>query len=318
LIEVGKLAGNAIVPYSQTTKRTKAVDASIFYTSGLNGNAFGNSYMQVYADSTGKYFADFTINGNLTSTTSNVTLVLNLGGQTFNGTTAITFHEGSGGRIGSAQATSASQNVTATTHDSGQAWDQIFLTGTAVPLSGKPTWADANMEASTNAAIYIPPASATKDGIVNTSAQEFVGLKDFTEGVDVTAVDGSFYSTGSWTFTPHANDANITGTPTGSNSTYIKIGKLVHLFVDISLFPTTIGTEVRLWFNIPFTPSSGIYPIGGNGAFFSGTGADRAANCVLLLGTSATTIGGFYIRGSDVKVTTEHVIKLCFVYEASA
>ena len=69
-----------------------------------------------------------------------------------------------------------------------------------VQLESEPTWAAANMEASTQADIYIEPASATKSGLVNTSAQSFAGLKDFTEGVDVASVAGSFYEEGTETY----------------------------------------------------------------------------------------------------------------------
>ena len=52
-----------------------------------------------------------------------------------------------------------------------------FITSFDVALNAKPTWADANIEAGPALSAYIPEATASVPGIVNTGAQTFGGRK---------------------------------------------------------------------------------------------------------------------------------------------
>ena len=259
VIEVGKLAGNAIVPYSQSTKRTKeitltatTVDGSTISLQEIIGYA--------YADSADKWWLEVT--GRITITTTEANLKFTLSGiQVRNIVNSVNSYWTTGtaaGNVGIAGGVYSFEHDHATT----PSWIQLtpassqstFAFDSRIPLESKPTWADANMEASTQADIYVEPASATQSGLVNTSAQSFAGLKDFTQGVDVTAVDGSFYRTqtldvaGSGDYTVGSvicsrvgNQVVISSTSTLTHSSVNKASS-ASLFIPAAYRPATTNT----------------------------------------------------------------------------
>jgi hypothetical protein len=167
-ISVGKMAGNAIVPYSQATRRTKQVEFTLQQYSTDPAPSQTRVVGYAYADSDGNW--RLVANGRYITTTTARSRVRirkdTLGDTTFKNVS------------GFYQAISCEGENTGN-----PSWGLVFwndniidirhgTTGVShnfsmdVELDSEPTWAAANMESVTDASIYIEPASATQAGIV--------------------------------------------------------------------------------------------------------------------------------------------------------
>lgn len=170
MIEVGKLAGNAIVPYSQTTKRTKEV----ILTATTIGSTISSQEIigYAFADSNSAWWLHFA--GRVTITTTEAILVFTLSGIQVREVSLLADGYWVGGSgagnvgIGGAAYSFANNHTTKANHIqiSPASSNSTFVFDSLIPLEAEATWAAANMEASTAASVYIEPANATKAGIV--------------------------------------------------------------------------------------------------------------------------------------------------------
>ena len=114
--------------------------------------------------------------------------------------------------------------------------DVIPITDSAYDLgSSSLKWAEIHTDL-----ISAQSASVSQAGLMDTAAQSFAGLKDFTEGVDVTAVDGSFYDeddttllSATWGFT----------TPTSAFAGEVtRVGRIVTITFGVASDGTPAGS----------------------------------------------------------------------------
>lgn len=221
-------SGNVIVPYVEAKKRTKYVDKTVLAVTGNNNFALLDSSGYAYADSNGNWRLAFNLWGGQSSA-SGATL-----------TFPVTFHPsmeqailvtGDGPTTGACIAANGSSssvsysfptNVTA-----------IRMSGD-VALESKPTWADANMEDTTEVDIFI-------------SENSLPGSKLLDASTPMSKL--SAYEEGSFTATGVGFSGSVTGT-----AHYVKIGKVVTLEL-----PLLSGTSNATLFEITGLPSD-IFP----------------------------------------------------------
>lgn len=167
VIEVGKLSGNAIVPYSQTTQKTSWIDIS---PTGLNkvGSGTGSPTIQdatikFFNDENGQWFIDFNIGGTVSATTSITATLTDI--TTNNITNSFPLVSMPSDATGYRAWLSPNDN-TITQQSNGSATNLRVANGSPIPIQSLPSYALPYLEASTNASAYIEPASATKAGLV--------------------------------------------------------------------------------------------------------------------------------------------------------
>jgi len=172
----GLKSGNSIVPYSQTTKRTKKYSPTIT-GSGWTTDTTMTWYV-AWADSDNNWFCTFYIKGTVTGGGSNnLYAITGLDWTAKNGSdqdfcanrdtdlriTPVTFRAANNASTAIFIFSTATQN------------DTYNVEGT-IALESEPTWAAANMEASTDASIYIEPASDTNSGLLSYYKTETVDI----------------------------------------------------------------------------------------------------------------------------------------------
>lgn len=186
---IGVRNNNTIVSYSAATKRTKQIDLSLSCSQG----GWTSSYAKgiIYRDSTGNWRLAFNIAGTFTAANLS-TLQVSIdnvkplaiqsisaffSGATILGTTQSYIEtSGTAGRI---TLLSTASNTNA---------NGIYASGD-IALSEEPTTytTAANMEGVTAVDVYIPPASATESGLINTGTQTFAGAKTFNDAITPSA-----------------------------------------------------------------------------------------------------------------------------------
>jgi hypothetical protein len=168
----GLKSGNHIVPYSQTTKRTKIINEDDLTTSHLvlaggtmASQAITTADIQAYSDSNGQW--RFRFNVSMTCSTETRTSV----SLTFSSTYAVVFKDS-----GYYPVTMFSEAVSRAQAVGGGGVVNGYCAATAdgayrfsgdVPLESEPTWASANLEASTDASVWIEPATDTTAGLLS-------------------------------------------------------------------------------------------------------------------------------------------------------
>jgi hypothetical protein len=140
--------------------------------------------------------------------------------------------------------------------------DRIYFRMT-VPIA---EWA--NLDETMDASVYIAPASATVDGIVDRSAQTFAGVKTFNDGVKLDDAVGQSILNNyiNWTdFTPSVIKGGGSGTLTTagiSYARYMRLGNTVTVQIYASL---TVATDtVSVKFTLPVAPLRVMRGIYGN------------------------------------------------------
>lgn len=262
VIQAGKLAGNAIVPYNQSTKRTKEVV--------LTATAIGSTVSvqeivgYAYADSNNAWWLHFA--GRVTITTTEAILVFTLSGIQVREISLLADGYWVGGSgagnvgIGGAAYSFANNHTTKANYIqiSPASSNSTFVFDSFIPLESEPTWAAANMEASTNGSFYMQPASPTADGIMNQVAQGFAGVKTFDDGINLGGSNLSSFVESSWSPTWGAG-ANVDSVTTHLLY-YSKIGSFVTVAGTVNIDVTTALTVFQIVFiatNLPYAIKSG-------------------------------------------------------------
>jgi len=320
-IQVGKRAGNAIVPINNVTKKTKVVTESTF---SITATDWTTAYARVWceADSNGVYKLFGTAEGDFSSpvTASNFTLITNVTFGNFGvagQTCQVDIRDAGGvGCSDELEVVRCLKNSTGIFIDVTSVTDvsSVTINFGGVTLASKPSWFDENAENLADVSAYIPPASDSEAGIVTTGAQSLGGLKSFPNGINVTSTAGSFYEED--TFTPY-----LEGTAGGSvagTGTYVRIGDLVMYQIDFtSAAISSASGDVRVtgaplasssanvyhyaswWSNFTGMWSTGIdtvISIGGGNTYWSlgEQGGGSATSWTSSSGTAYLRFTGFY------------------------
>lgn len=219
---IGIRNNNTIVPYTAATKRTKQLDIKADVTYNVGGETTGWTFTAVYAifyaDSLGNWRMRFNLRllrdtGSVAVTSATITF------------TNITNFQITQGIIGSLGAVTAVLSVASgstknLTLNLASTTVNILYASGDVMLSSEPTiyTTAANMEGVTAVDVYIPPASAGIQGLINNLSSNIYGtpIKGRT--------DGNYAITGDVgeekQFTPSVNISTNT-------STYTEIGSLL-------------------------------------------------------------------------------------------
>lgn len=192
---IGIRSGNTILNYVSTTKRTKQLDLSsyVYLIGGAASisNIVASGYL--YADSTGKWSINFTGSCDVATPTATITLGLNFGGNFFSAAQPLWCYDQNSGTNTTRLATTGVGNSQLQLYFA-SAPAQIEFGGD-IRLNAEVTGITsvaANMEGVIAADVYIPPASASATGLVNTSAQTIAGVKTFGDGAAIKGkIDGS-------------------------------------------------------------------------------------------------------------------------------
>ncbi len=181
---IGVRNNNTIVPYQAATKRTKELDFSSYVTS--SGWTCGFARFRFEADSTGIWRVTFNFEMTKTSGTD-TTITAAVAGIKFKN---ISNSQPLSGKMYEANVGTRNVIEASVLDNSGNVYVSADGNANNVAVSGnvlleeEPTTytTAANMEGVTAVDVYIPPASATEDGIVNRVAQTFAGVKTFSDG----------------------------------------------------------------------------------------------------------------------------------------
>lgn len=228
------------MPYQAATKRTKELTLVkttdiTFATTGasLGTYAIPRASVIFYADSAGNWRMRFNISmvcssGSRADVTATFVNVIFKNVADFKQAITVTTDSASGvfGFAAPNTATITMFHGTSTT-------DEYNLSGD-VELNAEPTTytTAANMEGVVAADVYIPPASASVDGIVNRSAQTIAGDKNLTGQTTVASGAVGSFAWGAGTPTGiSSSEVTIIGT---SVQQYIRVGNQVSLMVRFS------------------------------------------------------------------------------------
>jgi hypothetical protein len=190
----GLKSGNHIVPYSQTTKRTKVVDFENASTGNISSDAvatvaFNGAYGYAYADSNDEWRLAGNISMSHGSDTSHTVTITGIKAKN-----VANFYQGcnlAGGSTASGRAyTTPNQATISVFHASAQT--ATFLSFD-VALEEIPDWADANMEASTDASVWIEPSIVTTKYLATGSSPITATDTDITDIKFTGMVSGQMY-----------------------------------------------------------------------------------------------------------------------------
>jgi len=265
--QLGIRNSNIIVPYTAATKRTKQMDFSAAgLITGTSSWSTTKAVALAYADSNGVWRLIFNVRGT-TSSSSAISV-------TFGSTAAVVFAataaqsvavqcEGSAPYTGSGSTGISNANLGLYSTTAATIW---VMSGD-VELASKPTWADANMEGVLPVDVYIPPASASIDGIVNTGVQSFSGVKTFTNGISLGNETLSVYDEGTWTpVLSYSTPGTSSFTYGEQYGYYVRVGRLVTCQIFVSLSGFSKGTAsgfMSVSLPIATTSDTRCQPIGG-------------------------------------------------------
>ena len=249
---VGIRSGNTVVPYASAQKRTKEVTLTVTGTNWTTARAKAI----FYADSAGVWRMRFNIGGSISTATASLTLTIsNIVFVSGVNQACCAYDIYNDNNWSSARASNGGNTILIRAN----AVSEYLGCSGDVELASEPTTytTAANMEGVV-AAVYIAPASATVDGIVDRSAQTFAGVKTFNSGVVLGAGNEtlSVYDEGTWT-PAEQTKANLTGTSSFGTATYTRIGNRV--FATLSsisgLTLTTAGAETFILLTTTGLPS---------------------------------------------------------------
>lgn len=165
---------NVIVPYTAATKRTKQYSLTVSGTNWTTTRAVGIAY----ADSLGSWRLRLNITGSISSPTNDINLTI----------TGVTFKNVSGfdqslsfsiasGTSDDLKSSYAIPNTSTVRIRGGNTISGGEISGD-VELDSEPTWAAANMEGVLPVDVFVPSASASNAGLVDTGIQTFAGIKN--------------------------------------------------------------------------------------------------------------------------------------------
>jgi preprotein translocase subunit Sec61beta len=167
----GLKSGNHIVPYSQTTKRTEIIDLSTGIAASWSGAGtltlhYATGY--AYADSNDVWKLNFNIAAynSVAFTSDSITIdgvVFQNASQGFQ--PLRTMQNGAPATNQCTDAYTANNGSTITVRHATA--NSAFVVSGDVILASEPTWASANLEASTDASVWIEPASSTQAGLLS-------------------------------------------------------------------------------------------------------------------------------------------------------
>jgi len=270
---IGVRNSNTILPYAAATKETKWIrvtDAShITITgTGFTSSTIRGAYIKASADSNNVWSLEFNVDVTKAAGTGARTSAT----LTFASPYAVVFRNltqffqaVSAFDDSTALAITAEANPNASTVSIAHASSDIAqysLSGRCI-LESEPTWAAANMEGALPVDVYIPPASASVAGIVDTSAQSFAGNKTFNDGVKLDDAEGQS-TLGYYKTLEHTTTFTTNGTsPTPSGSLTLKlarVGRVVTMQVPtISVSNSGTGTP-RIVSASTVLPDTGFRP----------------------------------------------------------
>jgi len=246
--QIGIRNSNIIVPYTATTKRTKELTVASFASATSKGTiASSPARIICYADSVGRWRLRFNLNIDLTGDTNlNSYVDFTIVGVTFaasaTGSISVLIVNNSlVPQSGGGDARGSTNTIRVWTTATGQ---YIYMSGD-VPLSAEPTTytTAANMEGVLPVDVYIPPASVSVDGIVNTGVQSFSGVKTFTNGISLGNETLSVYDEGTWTpVLSYSTPGTSSFTYGEQYGYYVRVGRLVTCQIFVSLSGFSKGT----------------------------------------------------------------------------
>lgn len=245
---IGIRNNNTIVPYVGATKRSKTINLSSYTTSAQAGFVADRCVGVFEADSSGNWRV--TLNCAFSFTSASISsIVISIAGLTFKVISGGWQQAGCGRFNGTNNAianVSAEQGgggirMTSLTADTaGGGWIACD-----VELNAEPTWASlgttavAALEGVIAADVYIAPASTTEDGLVNRSAQTFVGVKNFDAGIRLGSLTDTldYYDTGTLPFEVWDGASNKSAA--GYELSYTRLGNLITLQFPRAYYQST-------------------------------------------------------------------------------
>jgi hypothetical protein len=286
--QIGVRTSNSIVPYSSVTKRTKQVSLTV--TSNKTGWTSTPSVGIAYADSAGKWRLVFNIYGIFTPVSTD-TVTATISGIKFKTAfyQTVSAYMPSAVPVIYAYVTPGSNsiivNMASATNQS-----ETYIAGD-VELDEKPSWADANMEGVIAADIYIPPASASASGIVDTSAQTFAG-------------DKTIQSAGSTQLTLKGIGVDPRMRVYSDSTARGAIG-----YSSGSKFYVLSESELNLFSN---GGSGGVYPVRISNSGYLDVNRAAASGCAFSANSAENvTLGGFYST-----LSSGYNAEVMFIYSA--
>ena len=234
---IGIRSGNVIVPFTAATKQTKWFSIYSAITS-YGTISSGSVWARFQADSSGRWSIELNGYLNYAADTNFTSQVLSIAGVTFASAPA-------GQCVGGGFFSSANVVQYGYFQAEGDTSNISFLVGsTAIRfirihgfaiLKQEPTWASlgttaaAALEGVIAADVYIPSASASVPGLVDTQAQSFAGVKTFNSGIKLPTSGGN---QATLNFYEEYLDTTTIPTCTGATVTspflqVIRIGKVV-------------------------------------------------------------------------------------------
>lgn len=186
----GSPSGNVLVPVANLQKRTKQLDISAAVTCN-DGTSISTKQVEAifFADSAGKWWMqvsskiDFSAETDLTGNTLSFAIGANFASSPAN--QVLTFAAYSGA-VALQAAALVTDGAAATMSFSGSVSTIRYVRFSGcVALADEPTsyTTAANMEGAPNVAAYVPSASASVAGLVDTTTQIFAGAKTFNSGM---------------------------------------------------------------------------------------------------------------------------------------
>ena len=188
----------------------------------------------------------------------------------------------------------------------------LRINSTIPASSGKTQFSGAHNSITGDTAAVVPNHAQS---VYSSQPYQTIGIK--FPATAVASSDGNTlddYEEGTWTGI-YVSDGNVTGTPTFSNGTYVKIGRLATLFGQWTADITATGAETFIQFEgIPFTQRAnasqavGTASLAGN-TYAAGTVIDASA------GAATRFIVGFSVAATTVNGS--RVITFSITYEAA-
>jgi hypothetical protein len=262
---IGVRNGNTILSYMAATKRTKELDISAAVTSTQAGWTTTRAVAIFYADSNGVWRLKFNLQGSFDAESISSLIV------SITGITLVSAY--SQAISGGIFPQSANGGVCHAFADNGGSSLKVYSIGTItnavgavfsgdIELGSEPTTytTTANMEGVVAADVYIAPASASVDGLVNRSTQTFAGVKTFTNGISLGNQTLSVYDEGTWvpSVTDSAGVAAFLAWISAPTGKYTRIGNLVTaklMFRTNGVINPACASSNPIRISVPFTAS---------------------------------------------------------------
>ena len=265
---IGSPSGNVLVPVANLQRRTKVLTTTDLTCTGSDAGGADAGFSLVdasiifYRDSASKW----RMKGNLGCTVSSGSRTyyrLSITGVTFKDVNTAIRQPCAGNSLQVVvNDCFAQDNAAYVQFEHASATTTAYSCTVDVELKEEPTTytTAANMEGAPNVAAYIPSASASTAGLVDTTTQTFAGVKTFSNGIAFANETLSTYDEGTYTCTMSTSngDQNYSGSNV-FRGWYVKVGKLVTCGGNVYVPTVTSAGTGYLKILLPFTVANSSY-----------------------------------------------------------